>query len=100
MASAQELQDKYEIRPDPQALIFSHEDPSRNTKSGVDYEPHPEKPIPKIPELEKVIKAITNLYGGSASKEDMEVHAEESVYDDPLSYCSNRRGIAGQWYGA
>ena len=99
MASAQELQDKYEIRPDPQALTQNYDDPSQNAKTGIDYEPHPEKSIPISSEQERIIKAITSLYSGSANKEDMEVYAEESIYDDPLSYCSNRRDIAGQWYG-
>lgn len=99
MTSGQELQDKYEIRPDPQALTHNTSDPSQNSKTGVDYEPHPEKSVPISPENEKIVKAITSLYSGSASREDMEAYAEESVYDDPWSYCDTRYKIAGQWYG-
>ena len=99
MTTGQELQDKYEIRPDPQALTHNTSDPSQNSKTDVDYEPHPEKSVSISPENERIVKAITSLYSGSASREDMEVYAEESVYDDPWSYCDTRYKIAGQWYG-
>ena len=96
---AQALQDQYEIRPDTVALTHNDDDPSQNAASGVDYEPYPEKSIPISPEHEKIIKAITSLYSGSASKEDMEVYAHDAIYDDPWSYCDTRYKIAGQWYG-
>jgi hypothetical protein len=99
MASRGEaIQQEYEPRPDPQALT-SNPDPSRNSSTGVDYEPHPEKSIRVSPEREKAVKAITSLYSGSESEEDMQVYAQESVYDDPWSYCDTRYKIAGQWYG-
>ncbi|MCJ1438078.1 hypothetical protein MMC27_007465 [Xylographa pallens] len=96
---AQALQDEYEIRPDPVALTHNNDDPSQNAESGVDYEPYPEKSIPISAEHEKIVKAITSLYSGSASKEDMEVYAHDAIYDDPWSYCDTRYKIAGQWYG-
>ncbi|KAL8709198.1 MAG: hypothetical protein Q9220_006078 [cf. Caloplaca sp. 1 TL-2023] len=95
---AQNIQDNFEPRPDPQSLT-SNPDASQNSSSGVDYEPHPESSIKVSPERERIVKAITSLYSGSASKEDMEVYAEEAVYDDPWSYCDTRYKIAGQWYG-
>ena len=99
MSTAQELQDKYEIRPDPQALTHNNDDPSQNSVTDVDYEPHPEKSLKVSPEHEKIVKAITSLYSGSANEEDMQVYAEKAIYDDPWSYCDTRYKIAGQWYG-
>ncbi|KAF2451691.1 hypothetical protein P171DRAFT_347717 [Karstenula rhodostoma CBS 690.94] len=96
---AQDLIDSYEIRPDPIALT-QNSDPSKNASSGVDYEPHPEDSIPLDPSRERIIQAICNLYSGSASETDMQVYAEEAIYDDPLSFCDTRYKIAGQWYGA
>ncbi len=99
MASrAETIQQHYETRPDPQSLT-PNPDPSQNSSTGVDYEPHPDISIKVSPEREKIIKSITSLYSGSASEEDMRVYAEEAVYDDPWSYCDTRYKIAGQWYG-
>ena len=95
---AELIQQNYEPRPDPQALT-SNPDPSQNSSTGVDYEPHPELSIKVSPEREQIIKCITNLYSGSASEEDMQVYAPEAIYDDPWSYCDTRYKIAGQWYG-
>ncbi|KAF2741459.1 hypothetical protein EJ04DRAFT_480859 [Polyplosphaeria fusca] len=92
------LQDEYEPSPDPQALT-GHSDPTQNNSAGIDYEPNPSKSISLEPEHEKIVKAICSLYAGSASEEDMQVYAAESVYDDPWSYCDTRYKIAGQWYG-
>jgi hypothetical protein len=92
------LEEQYEIRPDPQALT-ANKDPSQNSASGVDYEPHPEKSIKLEPEREKIVRSICNLYSGSASEDDMQVYATEAVYDDPWSYCDTRYKIAGQWWG-
>jgi hypothetical protein len=92
------LEQQYEIRPDPVALT-QNPDPSQNSSTGVDYEPHPKKSIKLDPQREKIVQAICNLYSGSASKEDMMVYAEEAIYDDPWSYCDTRYKIAGQWYG-
>ncbi|MCJ1302739.1 hypothetical protein MMC08_005543 [Hypocenomyce scalaris] len=99
MSTAEALRSQYEIRPDPQALTHNHQDPSQNSSTDVDYEPHPEKSLKVSPEHEKIVKAITNLYSGSASEEDMQVYAEKAVYDDPWSFCDTRYKIAGQWYG-
>ena len=95
---AEDLQEKYEPRPNPQELT-GNEDPALDSSSGVDYEPHPERSIPVSPEREHILQSITNLYSGSASEEDMQVYAEEAIYDDPWSYCDTRYKIAGQWYG-
>ena len=99
MSTAEALRSQYEIRPDPQALTHNHQDPSQNSSTDVDYEPHPEKSLKVSPEHEKIVKAITSLYSGSASEEDMQVYAEKAVYDDPWSFCDTRYKIAGQWYG-
>ena len=95
---ASHLEADFEKRPNPVALT-QNPDPSQNSSSDVDYEPHPENSIALEPEREKIVQAICNLYSGSASKEDMLVYAEEAVYDDPWSYCDTRYKIAGQWYG-
>ena len=92
------LENEFEKRPDPVALT-QNPDPSKNSSSGVDYEPYPEQSIKLEPEREKIVQSICNLYSGSASKEDMMVYAEEAIYDDPWSYCDTRYKIAGQWYG-
>ncbi|KAI9798292.1 MAG: hypothetical protein M1833_004864 [Piccolia ochrophora] len=96
MTSTDSKPQSFEIRPDPQGLTSN---PPQNSSSGVDYEPHPEKSIGLSPEREKIVQSICRLYSGSASKEDMEVYAEQAVYDDPWSYCDTRFKIAGQWYG-
>jgi hypothetical protein len=95
---ASRLESEFEKRPDPVALT-QNADPSQNSSSGVDYEPHPEKSIKLEPERERIVQAICNLYSGSASEEDMMVYGKEAVYDDPWSYCDTRYKIAGQWYG-
>lgn len=92
------LEQQYEKRPDPQTLT-GHDDPSKNSSSGVDYEPHPEKSIKLEPKRERIVQSICNLYSGSASEDDMQVYAHEAVYDDPWSYCDTRYKIAGQWWG-
>ncbi|KAL8667861.1 MAG: hypothetical protein Q9202_000326 [Teloschistes flavicans] len=96
--SAPVPQGEHEPRPDPQTLT-SNPNPSQNASTDVDYTPHPDSSIQIPPEREAIVKAITNLYSGSASKEDMEVYAEKAVYDDPWSFCDTRYKIAGQWYG-
>jgi hypothetical protein len=87
----QKLQDKYEIRPNPQELT-GHSDPSKNSSTGVDS-------IKLEPARQSIVDSICNLYSGKANEKDMEVYAKESVYDDPWSYCDTRYKIAGQWYG-
>jgi len=99
MASrAENIQQNHEPRPDPQGLT-SNPDPSQNSSTNVDYEPHPDQSIKVSPERENIVKCITSLYSGSASEEDMQVYAQEAIYDDPWSYCDTRYKIAGQWYG-
>ncbi|KAJ4351556.1 uncharacterized protein N0V89_006899 [Didymosphaeria variabile] len=95
---AESLMQDYEKRPDPVSLT-QNPDPSKNSSSGVDYEPHPEKSIELEPERQRIVQSICSLYSGSANEQDMQVYAEESVYDDPWSFCDTRYKIAGQWYG-
>ena len=87
-----------EPHPDPQYLT-RNPDPSKNTSSGVDYEPHPENSIPLSAERQRIVDSICHLYSGGASEELMKVYAEKAIYDDPFSYCDTRYKIAGQWYG-
>lgn len=95
--STDQLHEKFEPRPDTQALSGNDPDASsRNVSSGVDYEPHPEKSLEVSPEHQKIVKSITSLYSGSCSEEDMQVYAEKSIYDDPYSYCDTRYKIAGK----
>lgn len=84
--------------PDPRS-VEPHPEPARNVNNEVDYAPHPESSIPISPSRHEILKHITNLYSGSASESDMAVYAEQSIYDDPFSYCDTRHKIAGQWYG-
>ncbi len=97
--STSDLHDKFEPTPDAQALTGSNEEASpHNVSADVDYEPHPEQSINISPEHEAIIKNITNLYSGSCSEADMQVYAEKSIYDDPVSYCDTRYKIAGKLY--
>ncbi|KAF1966020.1 hypothetical protein BU23DRAFT_518653 [Bimuria novae-zelandiae CBS 107.79] len=95
---AESLIENYEKRPDPVELT-QNPDPSENSSSGVDYEPHPENSAELEPERQAIVESICSLYSGSASEEDMQVYAEESVYDDLWSFRDTRYKIAGQWYG-
>ncbi len=61
MPKGEELQEKYEIRPDTQKATHNNEDPFQNAKTGVDYEPHPEKSIRVSPEHKEIVRHITNL---------------------------------------
>ncbi|XXG95738.1 hypothetical protein Hte_002008, partial [Hypoxylon texense] len=103
-------------RPDQRA-VEPHPDRPRSVAGDVDYTPQPEKSIPISPSRKTIQQKILNLYGGSASEDDMKVYAEKAIYDDPFSYCDTRydstKGriwdryeltlsrykIAGQWYG-
>jgi hypothetical protein len=82
-----------EPHPNPIALTAP-----KNT-SKVDYTPHPSNCIPVSAAQQAIVDAICRLYSGSASKDDMQVYAENAVYDDPWSYCDDRFKVAGQWYG-
>ncbi|PYH84400.1 hypothetical protein BO82DRAFT_430107 [Aspergillus uvarum CBS 121591] len=72
------------------------QDPSTHQPS---YAPNPDASLPLSPARRAIQHHILNLYGGSASESDMQVYAEQAIYDDPLSYCDTRYKIAGQWYG-
>jgi hypothetical protein len=87
-----------EPHPDSRALSQTP-DLTQNSKTGVDYEPHPEHSIQLDDERQKIVDSICRLYSGSASEEDMHVYAEKAIYDDPWSYCDTEYKIAGQWYG-
>ena len=94
---------KHEVHPDPVALTSNPNSndiskPPQNV-SNTDYTPHPENSLNVSPVRQQIVKAITNLYSGSASEEDIMVYAKEAVYDDPLSFCDTRYKIAGQWWG-
>lgn len=99
MATTHELHRNYEPNPDPVRL--TRDDGARRGLVGkdVDYEPRPERSLKISQEHQLIIRRITSLYSGSASEDDMQVYAEKSIYDDPLSYCDTRHKIAGQWYG-
>ncbi|KAI6082247.1 hypothetical protein F4821DRAFT_281992 [Hypoxylon rubiginosum] len=79
--------------------VEPHPDKPRNVSGDVDYTPHPDQSVPISPSRKIIQQKILNLYGGSASEDDMKVYAEKAVYDDPFSYCDTRYKIAGQWYG-
>ncbi|KAI1867266.1 uncharacterized protein JN550_006997 [Neoarthrinium moseri] len=69
-AVGENIEKTYEPHPDPQALT-GHRDQSKNSKTGVDYEPHPERSVYVSPEKENIVKRICSLYSGSASKDDI-----------------------------
>lgn len=70
--STQDLHDRFEPKPDVQALTGHSGDVPRSVSKDVDYEPHPDKSVSISPEHDKIMKHILNLYGGSASEEDMQ----------------------------
>ena len=87
----------FEPTPDARELTGSNgQTLPRNVTNDVDYEPHPEQSLRVSEEHAAIITHITNLYSGSKSEEDMEVYAEQAIYDDPLSYCDTRYKIAGE----
>lgn len=71
----------HEPHPDPHALTHNP-DSSQNTSSGIDYLPHPEHSVTISPARQAILDAITRLYSGSASEEDMQVYTEKAIYDD------------------
>jgi hypothetical protein len=83
----------HEPHPDPQKLTGSI------TTGNSSYIPDPSQSISISPRRQNILKSICALYSGSASEEDMQIYAEDAIYDDPLSYCDSRYKIAGQWYG-
>ena len=88
--STEAIHQKYEPHPDPHALTGSDDGQLGKVSKDVDYEPYPEKSLRVSSEHQAIIDAITSLYSGSASEEDMQVYAEKSIYDDPWSYCDTR----------
>lgn len=70
--------------------VEPHPAPPRNINGDADYEPHPENSISISPARAEIQRHILSLYDGSASKDDMDVYAEQAVYDDPFSYCDTR----------
>jgi hypothetical protein len=70
--------------------VEPHPAPPRNINNDVDYEPHPENSISISPSRANIQERILSLYGGSASEDDMNVYAEQAIYDDPFSYCDTR----------
>ncbi|KAI1777260.1 hypothetical protein F4818DRAFT_409778 [Hypoxylon cercidicola] len=84
--------------PDQRA-VEPHPDRPRNVTGDIDYTPDPGKSVPISTSRRTIQQKILNLYGGSASEDDMKVYAEKAIYDDPFSYCDTRYKIAGQWYG-
>lgn len=83
----QDLHDKFEPKPDAQALTSHSEGTRHGVNKDVDYEPHPEKSVNISPEHEKIIEHILNLYGGSAREEDMqgnEVVIYKSMTESPI----------------
>ncbi|KAJ4388588.1 hypothetical protein N0V93_006046 [Gnomoniopsis smithogilvyi] len=97
--STKDLHDKFEPKPDTQALTGNSKETPHGVSKSVDYEPHPDKSVSISPDHKKIMTHILNLYGGSASEEDMQVYDTKSIYDDPFSYCDTRYKIAGQWWG-
>ena len=72
-----DLHRKFEPVPDPQRL--TGEDLPNGVNKDVDYEPHPEKSLHISSQHQAIVKAITNLYSGSCSEDDMKVYAEKSM---------------------
>lgn len=80
-----------DTQPHPdQRGVEPHPSIPKNVMGEVDYVPHPEKSIPVSEARQAIQKKIIDLYCGSASEADMKVYAEQSVYDDPFSYCDTR----------
>ena len=94
-----ELHQKYETRPDPGISTINNPSSDHNVTKDVDYEPHQGRSQPIAPAHQAIVDAITRLYSGSASEDDMSFYASTAIYDDPWSYCDTRYKIAGQWYG-
>ncbi|PSN64214.1 hypothetical protein BS50DRAFT_590055 [Corynespora cassiicola Philippines] len=76
----QRLQNEYEPHLNPESLT-GHAEPSKNSSTGMDYEPNPSNSKPISQNQERVLQSICSLYSGSASGEDIEAYASESVSD-------------------
>ena len=68
--------------PHPGSQAFTQNpDLIPNSKTGVDYEPHPEHSIQLDDERQNIIDSICRLYSGSSSVEDTHIYAEKAIYD-------------------
>jgi hypothetical protein len=90
LETTEDLHKKYEPNLDPHAVAGDDQGRPGSVSKGVDYEPHPEESLKVSSEHQAIINAVTSLYSGSASENDMQVYAEKSIYDDPWSYCDTR----------
>jgi hypothetical protein len=69
--TTEDLHRKYRPKPDSYALTGDDNGRPGSVSKDVDYEPHPEKSLKLSPEDQCIVDAITSLYSGSASEEDM-----------------------------
>lgn len=74
-------------------------EPRHDASRFAPYTPDPQNSLPLPPDRMAMLRDIISLYAGNPSEEAMRHYHEESVYDDPLSFCDTRYKIAGQWYG-
>jgi hypothetical protein len=86
----EDLHRKFEPNSDPYALTGDDNGRPGSVSKDMEYEPHPEKSLKISSEHQSIVDAITSLYQGSASEEDMQVYDEKAIYDDPWSYCDTR----------
>ncbi|RPB17238.1 hypothetical protein P167DRAFT_498877, partial [Morchella conica CCBAS932] len=63
------------------------------------YTPDPSASLPLPPDRSALVRDIVSLYAGNPSESAMRHYHENSIYDDPFSFCDTRYKIAGQWYG-
>lgn len=63
------------------------------------YTPDPSTSLPLPPDRSVLVQDIISLYAGNPSESAMRHYHENSIYDDPFSFCDTRYKIAGQWYG-
>ncbi|KAI5841473.1 hypothetical protein DFP73DRAFT_499160 [Morchella snyderi] len=63
------------------------------------YTPNPSTSLPLPPDRSALVQDIISLYAGKPSESALCHYHENSIYDDPFSFCDTRYKIAGQWYG-
>ncbi|KAH0612227.1 uncharacterized protein H6S33_010279 [Morchella sextelata] len=61
------------------------------------YTPNPSTSLPLPPDRSALVRDIISLYAGNPSESAMRHYHENSIYDDPFSFCDTRYKIAGQW---
>lgn len=84
--TTESLHRNFELKPDAKVLTGHVGDLPEGVSKDVDYEPHPEKSIPLSQEHQAIVQHILNLYGGSASEEDMQgTPAHLTCHIRPLS---------------